>query len=50
MNLITWVILFLVCPPLAFIVFFGKILKKLVKPLLCVYMIFYFLLIVHLFF
>jgi len=50
MNLITWLILFLICPPLAIIVFWGKIFKKLLKLLLCVYVISYILLIVHLLF
>lgn len=50
MNSLTFIILFLICPPFAIIVFWGKIVKKQLKLLVWVYAISYFLLIVSLFF
>jgi hypothetical protein len=46
MNPLTWIILFLICPPFAIIIFWGKTVKKQLKLLVWVYAISYFLLIV----
>jgi hypothetical protein len=49
MNPLTRIILFLICPPIAIIIFWGKIVKKQLKLLMWVYAISYLLLIVSLF-
>ena len=48
MKKITWIILFLICPPAAITALWGKIVKNLFKLLVMGYMISYFLIIVSL--